>query len=219
MANRYTCHLDAVLLPDGRIQVTYQTPGMDHQVWAIDLVGPAVVPEPAGAQTREKHQAWLSQLLRPHGPYDRLLRYRADGGPPIEVEEIPDVGSVALIASLQPYEHTFIVNVQNVGTVPAQQLSVWWVSEYEKPQPDQSGLTGMYWGGPSIELCASNDFGGTLEAGETAAFLLLEDFLPGIKGQVAGLSTERYRIAVRCGDQEVCSIDGGTAGGFIEGLG
>jgi hypothetical protein len=226
MAKRYTCHLYFVELPDGTIQVTYEEPADDAIARPVDLIGPEPLEVPEYPQTQYEHDEWLRSILHPNGPYtERYSASRPTDLPPVEEEEVPDgpPEGLSLDARLEAYQRpgrrkTLLVVVRNTGDVPAPNLSAHWVYRNETPQAMQVGTVPAWGISGSLRLASPSSFKGTLSPGQEVSFLLEEDFLESLLGQVAALSPERYWIAVASGQFEVRRIDGRIAGDFLERL-
>jgi hypothetical protein len=112
---------------------------------------------------------------------------------------------------------TFGLKVRNTSSSPIDGLSAAfeWENERHQPNPDGSRTAA---GGTLLR--ALHGLSGPLAPGDERVFYIDERYLEEeVMGRIAALSSERYWVAVRSGEQELARYPGNLVGGVLEGLG
>lgn len=219
MGKSYLSRLYLVPLPDGMVRITYDDPGEAFIARPIDVKGPQPIMVPTVPVTVEEADKWEWDLLQAGftfpGGHSREV-----GLPPVEeLETYEEAAARAKVATellwltAKGSKVALGVTVRNVGPVAIPALSVHYVYENESPQAD--GPEGaMYRAvGGSYSLSPVGPVPATLGILETHLFA---GGIGVMMSRAASLSPERFRIAVRCGDYQIATIDGAALGAFLD---
>jgi hypothetical protein len=148
-----------------------------------------------------------------------------DPGPPLprfsDVVVPPDerLEGLHVNARLEPGVSALEVVVENSGTQPVPELRAWWVYNYESPQPVEppaGPFEAMAGGGRC--LIPERAFEGTLGVGRATVFSLSDHDMKDAACHVASLSSEKYWLVVKSGEEEIYRFDGTKVGEFVENL-